>query len=112
MTRIDTLKQVWKETNLEGNTPYPKIAFIVVGKRHHVRFFPNRDGDKDPSGNLKAGCVVDTEITTPFFKTTPDFYLQSHSGLLGSTYLGIYLYITLEVYRIFFQRVDLVIIQY
>ncbi|KAH8832904.1 argonaute-like protein [Flagelloscypha sp. PMI_526] len=39
----------------------PKITFIVVGKRHHIRFFP--DGrDADRSGNAPAGTVIDTDI--------------------------------------------------
>lgn len=35
--------------------PPPKITFIIVGKRHHMRFFPKNDNDKDKSGNLHAG---------------------------------------------------------
>lgn len=49
---------------------------IVVGKRHHVRFFPKlNEGDR--SGNCPAGTIVDRDITHP---TEFDFYLQSHSG--------------------------------
>ena len=58
----------------------PKLTFIVVGKRHHIRFFP-RDGEADKSGNAPAGLVVDDVITSPGLF---DFYLQSHAGLLGS----------------------------
>ena len=54
----------------------PKITVIVVGKRHHVRFFP-KGRDADRSGNCLAGTVVDQDITHP---TEFDFYLQSHSG--------------------------------
>ncbi|OJT08947.1 Protein argonaute-2 [Trametes pubescens] len=60
----------------------PKLIFIVVGKRHHIRFFPQnpaRDGDR--SGNCPAGLLVHQTITNPNY---PDFYLQSHAGLLGS----------------------------
>jgi eukaryotic translation initiation factor 2C len=42
-----------------GISPVPKITFIVVGKRHHVRFFPNAK-DADRSGNCPAGTVVDS----------------------------------------------------
>ena len=59
----------------------PKITVIVVGKRHHVRFFP-KGRDADRSGNCLAGTVVDQDITHP---TEFDFYLQSHGGLIGST---------------------------
>ncbi|KAJ4494682.1 argonaute-like protein [Lentinula edodes] len=60
----------------------PKITFIVVGKRHHIRFFPTNKADADVSGNCPAGTVVDREIGHP---TDLDFYLQSHGGLLGTS---------------------------
>ncbi|RPD71863.1 argonaute-like protein [Lentinus tigrinus ALCF2SS1-7] len=56
----------------------PKITMLVVGKRHHVRFFPRNTQEADPSGNCPAGTIVDSDITHP---TEFDFYLQSHSGL-------------------------------
>ena len=60
----------------------PKITVIVVGKRHHVRFFPRNDADADKSGNCPAGTVVDREVANP---AEFDFYLQSHGGLLGTS---------------------------
>ncbi|SJK96831.1 uncharacterized protein ARMOST_00077 [Armillaria ostoyae] len=63
--------------------PPPKITFIVVGKRHHMRFFPKDAKDKDAkSGNLLPGTVIDQAITNP---VEFDFYLQSHGGLLGTS---------------------------
>ena len=79
---------------------WPSMAFIVVGKRHHFRFFPadRNSEDEKGNGNLQAGFVVDTgepEATiqnTPPLSLTPDikhpvypdFYLQSQPGLKGS----------------------------
>ncbi|CCM03176.1 uncharacterized protein FIBRA_05298 [Fibroporia radiculosa] len=40
----------------------PTITVVVVGKRHHVRFFPQRAEDRDRSGNCPAGTVVDREL--------------------------------------------------
>lgn len=60
----------------------PKITILVVGKRHHVRFFPQSERDADRSGNCRAGTVVDREVSHP---TEFDFYLQSHGGLLGTS---------------------------
>ncbi|KAI0796707.1 argonaute-like protein [Abortiporus biennis] len=60
----------------------PKITLIVVGKRHHVRFFPKMANEGDRSGNCRAGTVVDSDIVHP---TEFDFYLQSHAGLLGTS---------------------------
>jgi len=60
----------------------PTLTFIVVGKRHHVRFFPSENKDADRSGNAPAGLVIDRDITSP---VEFDFYLQSHGGLLGTS---------------------------
>ncbi|KAJ3888986.1 argonaute-like protein [Lentinula edodes] len=63
----------------------PKITFIIVGKRHHYRFFPSNPQNKteaDPKGNCLAGTVVDKGITHPL---EFDFYLLSHGGLLGTS---------------------------
>ncbi|KAK0493443.1 argonaute-like protein [Armillaria luteobubalina] len=63
--------------------PPPKITFIIVGKRHHMRFFPKDPRDQDSrSGNLLPGTVIDQAITNP---VEFDFYLQSHGGLLGTS---------------------------
>lgn len=65
-----------------GINPAPKITILVVGKRHHVRFFPMTQNEADKSGNCPAGTVVDTDVTNP---AEFDFYLQSHGGLLGTS---------------------------
>lgn len=63
----------------------PLITFVVVGKRHHVRFFPNQSrqpGIDDRSGNFHSGLVVDSDVVHPIFK---DFYLQSQRPLQGTS---------------------------
>ena len=62
----------------------PAITVIVVGKRHHVRLFPDpqQQNQADKSGNCRAGTVVDTDIVHPI---EFDFYLQSHAGILGTS---------------------------
>ncbi|KAJ7030743.1 argonaute-like protein [Mycena alexandri] len=47
---------------------HPKITFLVVAKRHHIRFF-------DDEHNCGSGTIVDREIVHP---TDSDFYLQGH----------------------------------
>ncbi|GBN83098.1 Protein argonaute-1 [Araneus ventricosus] len=51
----------------------PGITFIVIQKRHNVRFL-------DARGNPPPGTVVDTTVTHPL---NYDFYLYSHSGMKG-----------------------------
>jgi eukaryotic translation initiation factor 2C len=60
----------------------PTITLIIVGKRHHVRFFPRSENEGDRSGNCPAGTVVDSDVVNP---VEFDFYLQSHGGLLGTS---------------------------
>ncbi|RIA93562.1 Piwi domain-containing protein [Glomus cerebriforme] len=60
----------------------PTITFVVVQKHHHTRFFPIDNKDSDRTGNCFPGTVVETTITHPF---EFDFYLQSHSGLQGTS---------------------------
>ncbi|ETW76417.1 hypothetical protein HETIRDRAFT_480543 [Heterobasidion irregulare TC 32-1] len=70
-----------------------QLIFIVVGKRHHIRFFPERSDRRDTtdkSGKMPAGLVVDEKITSPYVPLG-DFYLQSHVGLKGTSRPGHYI---------------------
>ncbi|KAJ7461227.1 argonaute-like protein [Mycena latifolia] len=51
----------------------PKITFIVVVKRHHMRFF---QGQKEQERNCVAGTIIDQDVVLP---TEFNFFLQSHS---------------------------------
>lgn len=60
----------------------PKVSIIVVGKRHHTRFFPTKKEEADQrSGNCVNGTVVDRGVTSERFW---DFYLQAHTGIQGT----------------------------
>ncbi|KAF7359349.1 Argonaute-like protein [Mycena sanguinolenta] len=80
----EALERVWTAVEPLAEEPKPNVTFIIVGKRHHVSFFPReRDhtaGDK--TGNCKAGLCVDAELANPQF---PDFYLQSHAAIKGTS---------------------------
>lgn len=67
---------------------WPKVAIIIVGKRHHTRFYPTRkeDADYNPqrdkgSWNPQPGTVVDRGIAN---KVLREFWLQAHQGLQGT----------------------------
>ncbi|KAK0229725.1 argonaute-like protein [Armillaria nabsnona] len=76
-TELAALKAACKALAVDA-----KITFIIVGKRHHIRFFPMEFGPADRSENCLAGTVVDRGVGHP---TEFDFYLQSHGGLLGTS---------------------------
>ena len=46
-----------------AHSPQPKINIVVVGKRHHTRFYPTHAGTADAHGNPKNGTVVDRGVT-------------------------------------------------
>ncbi|OCF32605.1 argonaute [Kwoniella heveanensis BCC8398] len=59
----------------------PKVTFVICAKRHAMRFFAQNDGDRDRTGNLPPGTIVDSQVTSPMVH---DFYLQAHAGLQGT----------------------------
>jgi len=64
------------------NAPLIRITLIIVGKRHHTRFFPSSRTHMDArNGNPMPGAVVDRAVTDPY---DFDFFLQSHQGLRGT----------------------------
>ncbi|KAK4549069.1 hypothetical protein LTR36_007525 [Oleoguttula mirabilis] len=66
---------------LKTADPNLKIPFVVIvgSKRHHVRFFPEKGGDRN--GNALPGTLIETGVTHPFEN---DFYLCSHAALKGT----------------------------
>lgn len=46
-----------------GPMTQPKLNIVVVGKRHHTRFYPMDAGTADHKGNPKNGTVVDRGVT-------------------------------------------------
>ncbi|KAI2487016.1 Piwi multi-domain protein [Pyrenophora tritici-repentis] len=68
---------------LYGKEKHPKLSFIIVGKRHHTRFYPTQPGDADVrTGNPKAGTIVDRGVTG---EKLFDFFLIAHQGLQGTS---------------------------
>ena len=62
---------------------HPKISIVVVGKRHHTRFYPTRVEDTDGrTGNPMPGTVVDRGVTG---EKLFDFFLLAHQGLQGTS---------------------------
>ncbi|CAL1704410.1 unnamed protein product [Somion occarium] len=74
----DQIKRVLQSKEITRNT---KVVFIIVTKRHHTRFFPER-GAGDRSGNCPPGFVVEDQIV---HSAIPDYYLLSHSGIIGTS---------------------------
>uniref|UniRef100_A0A1L8DX68 Putative germ-line stem cell division protein hiwi/piwi n=1 Tax=Nyssomyia neivai TaxID=330878 RepID=A0A1L8DX68_9DIPT len=59
----------------------PNICFIVVQKRHHTRFFPEKKGPSvGRNNNVPPGTIVDTTIV-PAMQN--QFYLVAHQAIQG-----------------------------
>ncbi|ESK88307.1 argonaute-like protein [Moniliophthora roreri MCA 2997] len=86
---LEVMKAYLQEKYTREKYPHrPAITFIVVGKRHHFRFFPDaRDTMTDKSKNCPSGFVVDKNISHPIYQ---DFYLVSQAGLKGTSTPGHY----------------------
>ena len=59
----------------------PHITIVVVGKRHHTRFYPIKVENADNSSNPKNGTVVDRGVTEA---RNWDFFMQAHTALQGT----------------------------
>jgi eukaryotic translation initiation factor 2C len=66
-----------------AESKHPKISIVIVGKRHHTRFYPTREEDTDgKTGNPQPGTVVDRGVTG---EKLFDFFLLAHQGLQGTS---------------------------
>ncbi|ESK92884.1 argonaute-like protein [Moniliophthora roreri MCA 2997] len=82
---IQMLENIWKVKHSNKFPKPPKLTYVIVGKGHHLVFFPgSRNAANDGKGNCRAGFVTDqnTEIASAL---APDFYLMSHQAILGTS---------------------------
>ena len=74
----------------------PRFAIIIVGKRHHTRFYPTEIKEKDRSNNPRNGTIVDRGITQ---SRQWDFFLQAHAAIKGTARPAHYYVILDQVFR-------------
>ena len=73
----------------------PKITIVIVGKRHHTRFYPTSVSSADSSSNPRNGTVVDRGVTET---RNWDFFLQSHTALQGTARPAHYYIVLNEIF--------------
>ncbi|KAI1441847.1 Piwi-domain-containing protein [Annulohypoxylon stygium] len=88
---LPMLQEACKE--LYPNGRMPKITIIVVGKRHHTRFYKYFKGGAE---NPPPGTIVDRGVTEAL---TWDFFLQSHSPFKGTARPAHYIVVHDEIFR-------------
>lgn len=87
---FDMADSVLKGVKNNSQVPF-KLTFVVVGKRHNTRFFPEakiekglvsfKTKERTKNDNVLPGTVVD-QVITP--RGTENFYLQSHMPVQGT----------------------------
>ncbi|KAG9518652.1 Piwi-domain-containing protein, partial [Aureobasidium melanogenum] len=78
---LPPIQEAFKKLYGDAKT-WPDLVIIVVGKRHHTRFYPTDSRSMDQkSGNPMPGTVVDCGVTSHYLW---DFFLQAHKGLQGT----------------------------
>ncbi|KAF2730445.1 Piwi-domain-containing protein [Polyplosphaeria fusca] len=63
-----------------GCKDIPKFTVVIAGKRHHIRFFPDKNY-QDRNGNPLPGTLVEAGCTHPF---EFDWYMCSHVAIKGT----------------------------
>ena len=88
------MQAVYPATDTKNSIP--RVAIIIVGKRHHTRFYPTQKAEADRSGNTQSGTVVDRGVTEV---ANWDFFLQAHTALQGTARPAHYYVIYDEIFR-------------
>ncbi|KZP23638.1 Piwi-domain-containing protein [Athelia psychrophila] len=88
LAAIDECHALWVSKGLlKPTAAKPKLTFIIVGKGHHIRFFPKNGMGEDRNGNCPAGFLAGEGLQSPFTPASGrrDFYLQSHGSIQGTS---------------------------
>jgi hypothetical protein len=95
---LPLLRQACQEMYPPADTTksMPRMSIIIVGKRHHTRFYPTNIDRADPSSNPESGTVVDRGVTE---SRNWNFFMQAHSALHGTARPAHYYIILDEIFR-------------
>jgi hypothetical protein len=96
---LPLLKRACEETYPATDTKNkkPRISIVVVGKRHHTRFYATSQADAEAnSKNPPNGTVVDRGVTEA---RNWDFFLQAHKALQGTARPAHYYTVYDEIFR-------------
>ncbi|VDB96565.1 unnamed protein product [Peniophora sp. CBMAI 1063] len=75
------IRQAWERAAKGLGLPFQfKFTFIVVEKRHHMRFLPHVD--QQTNNNIPPGLLVEDEVVSRVYE---NFYLVSQAGILGTS---------------------------
>lgn len=93
---MNAIREMFRRLYGADKKKHPRITFIIVTKRHHVRLFPCRNSDMDKNNNPLPGTVVDRGITRPALW---DFYMVAQSAIMGTARPAHYVVMHDEIFR-------------
>jgi hypothetical protein len=95
---LPLLRKACKEVYAASETGkgLPRMSIIIVGKRHHTRFYPTKKEDADRSSNPQNGTVVDRGVTEA---RNWDFFMQAHTAIQGTARPAHYYVVLDEIFR-------------
>jgi len=96
-TELPLLREAYRELYPASDTKkdLPRITIVIVGKRHHTRFYPTIKDHADIFSNPKNGTVVDRGVTEA---RNWDFFLQSHAAIKGTARPAHYFIVLDEIF--------------
>lgn len=74
----------------------PRVTIVIVGKRHHTRFYPTKAEQADRSSNPQNGTVVDRGVTEA---RNWDFFMQAHTAIQGTARPAHYYIVFDEIFQ-------------
>ncbi|KAK4207583.1 Piwi domain-containing protein [Rhypophila decipiens] len=87
------MKKVCKEVYKRSMKSLPRITIVIVGKRHHMRFF--KKIDQLDIENPEPGTVVDREVTSQYLW---EFYLQPHEPIQSTARPAQYVVVVNDIF--------------
>lgn len=95
---LRSLKNACAKIYTAASKAQPRITVVVVGKRHHTRFYPTSSSPEfmhTKSGNTVNGTIVDRGVTEARIW---DFFLQAHTALQGTARPAHYVVVHDEIF--------------
>ncbi|KAJ7582610.1 argonaute-like protein [Mycena floridula] len=81
----ESINEVWKYMKIEEKFHKPKLTYVIVGKRHHITFYPDKKSDASDKKNnncVPGFATGEGVLQNPLLQ---DFYLNSHQAIQGTS---------------------------
>ncbi|OTA55625.1 Piwi-domain-containing protein [Hypoxylon sp. EC38] len=101
LVREQELPQLDKVCEEVYGKKVPKMTIVIVGKRHHTRFWAPQNNKYKQKQNPSPGTVVDRGVTDVL---DWDFFMQAHSPVIGTARPAHYFVVHDQIFRAKFAK--------